>query len=197
MGQSTTVIPTGGGGASVQDTEPTNPSIGDLWVDTSTTPEVTRWYSGTEFIRVVPNVTVGGVSNINIPQEKNSISIEQKGNPRTYRVDMTNNTLFGSVVEHIDITTTIFNEYSGGGFEYVEVNNGPILHFTDGTTIQENLDGNTLYGPNSVTTSNINKVLDYVEITVESNNDFGLPHTSTLDITGTANIESNHTHEIP
>jgi len=56
MGQSTTVIPTGGGGAKVQDSIPTNPQKGDLWVDTSETPPVTKWYDGTEFLDVAARI---------------------------------------------------------------------------------------------------------------------------------------------
>ena len=61
MGQTTTVIPTGGGGAKVQDTEPTNPSKGDLWVDTSESVPATKWYSGTSWKSVEGRI--GSVSN--------------------------------------------------------------------------------------------------------------------------------------
>jgi hypothetical protein len=57
MGQSTTVIPTGAGGAKVQNSIPTNPQKGDFWVDTSLSTPAVKWYDGTEFIRISPTST--------------------------------------------------------------------------------------------------------------------------------------------
>lgn len=64
MGQQTTVIPTGGAKAKVQNTTPVNPEEGSLWVDTSKNPAITKWYNGTTFVEVVPVITNGTFPNL-------------------------------------------------------------------------------------------------------------------------------------
>jgi len=196
MGQSTTVIPTGGGGAKVQDSIPTNPQKGDLWVDTSQDPEVTKWYNGTAFIRVVPQNTVTGTSLIDIPVNSESIQLEQQNNPRSFSVIMDNQDIGNNIIESKDITVTFNVTYSGGGIEYGDILSGPTLHYNDSSTETLSIDPNTRYGPNSDSTTTSGKILERVDIEVEATNDFGLPYTVDLEVTGTANVESNHTHVI-
>lgn len=102
MGQSTTVIPTGGGGAKVQDSIPTNPQKGDLWVDTSETPPLTKWYDGTSFNIITPVNTsdnqFAGVYNI----ELDGFSISSSGTTESIVIDFPHEVLFTRITGNMN-----------------------------------------------------------------------------------------------
>lgn len=197
MGQSTTVIPTGGGGAKVQDSIPTNPQKGDLWVDTSETPPVTKWYDGSSFSSVIQ--IVGGTRHRSIGTQ--SISETEtffSGGTRTLVADVT----YSTDKDNIE-TISAFFDFSNTGGAVWEYADDPRIFYADGTT-----DTITGYAGTRIADYDSypielplleNKKLDNVQFNIFNNGSSTLDQTVYLDIESSFSAvdSSPHTHEIP
>jgi len=129
MGQSTTVIPTGGGGAKVQDSIPTNPQKGDFWVDTSDVTPTVKWYDGTTFNIITP------------------IDTASESKAGEYNIQLSGFSTGGDTIVRDFDTPLFFSQFSGTANStwdypitvYIKRQNKPDIELGNGSVIGGNL----------------------------------------------------------